>query len=820
MPLYYPEENSKRQKIFSLTMTRWPAYGKIGPKEPRSKMEKGLSVTPVKKNSANPIAAVEAYCLYQLEKAPNQVVEILCPSLAVKFWLESVLIRLMAESTLPHLSFSVIFVRDWLQSLTQEGTVTDPYQTLQQHLETASSQDYQLGIFGLPFMPLPFQELVSQTQGHFFTLFDSENINLSPRKQLVLQDNPYLAELQTLSILQQLPTQNTLLEEVVILCPDTQSRTRWTERLLHHGYSVWGTPHPDRLMDFERLKTLLTWVETSRKIAASDLDTRLEHPSCRPLIETLIRLMGEPVPLSGKLAQAVQTDPALSSLQETLHALNPQPFPEPAIAPILTFLVQQQKLKLFSKHFEMTLIKLLALIKFRTRKGTGPSPDLESLQGELLFDPSHLGLRILSLEEVGGMPCHTLLIPEVHRFFAPSVDPSLQEKLSLQVELSQEAFAIYAPLSLLWSEATQADTWLDGWQLLESTTLQPKDFLPSVSGSSDNPWLTWLTTAADLVFTPEEIIALTPSKLETYLNCPRQFFYQHLLGLQDDTSSPQAALGTLVHRILEVFNRQDILDNKLERLLVITKQVFQYTTTWPELEQMGFTTRDLKALKQLSCLQQQQIERQLLLAFEDLGAKGYFDESCRVLGVEEKLNLAEPFGLPGLLLEGRADLIREKQDGTVEILDYKTSRQKFNLVKMESNMRPLLNALEPLDWSESDTTLRYQNREYQLPLYWLMARETLQYAGRSIQASIQMVRPPVPPGKMEGCGTLTLPQDALEKGYENMGTLLKKGVVEPMRASQSFLPLGSKTRHCKHCAYVHLCEGPEVETEEDEGFFA
>jgi len=329
--------------------------------------------------------------------------------------------------------------------------------------------------------------------------------------------------------------------------------------------------------------------------------------------------------------------------------------------------------------------------------------------------------------------------------------------------------------------------------------------------SKDSVWLSHQPNPNIPVVSNDDVLALSPSSLETYLKCPRQFFYQSMLGLRSESDSLQATIGKLVHRILEVFNRQFQHNYILVALETLTQQILDTETEPSELESLGLTRWDLKEFRQLAPIQQQQIEQDILQAFRALDRDGYFNIAFQSLRTEESLSFVSQ-EIPGFTLKGRADLIRETVEGTFEIVDYKTSRAKYQFTQQETNLRGLQNALQPIDWEIDDIHVRYKDKELQLPLYWLMAQSMPAYQDKPTKISLQVVRRPKLAGNP---APLALTHEALLVAKPHLIELLQKGVANPIRSADHFAPLGNRQQHCKYCTYKDLCEGPDGEGPEE-----
>src|ERR1700741_3040173 len=90
-------------------------------------------------------------------------------------------------------------------------------------------------------------------------------------------------------------------------------------------------------------------------------------------------------------------------------------------------------------------------------------------------------------------------------------------------------------------------------ELLENTLLTSSGLLEA-GDTFAKLWYTRPPSTAAAVFSANSTFKLSPSMIQTYLTCPRQYFYQYLLQLQEGTRQLDQAFGILVHCILEKFN--------------------------------------------------------------------------------------------------------------------------------------------------------------------------------------------------------------------------------------------------------------------------
>ncbi|MCU0669175.1 MAG: PD-(D/E)XK nuclease family protein [Myxococcota bacterium] len=153
------------------------------------------------------------------------------------------------------------------------------------------------------------------------------------------------------------------------------------------------------------------------------------------------------------------------------------------------------------------------------------------------------------------------------------------------------------------------------------------------------------------------------SRLASFENCPRQFFYRYVEKVPVDTESIEAFLGKRVHEVLERLNRF------VERGMVpsLGKVIERFRTLWTEQFQpervrivRGEVSQD--SYRELG-------ERCLTNHYR----RNYpFDEG-ESLGIEQHVTF--PLDADGRYrMRGIVDRIVRARDGAVEIHDYKTGR--------------------------------------------------------------------------------------------------------------------------------------------------
>lgn len=156
--------------------------------------------------------------------------------------------------------------------------------------------------------------------------------------------------------------------------------------------------------------------------------------------------------------------------------------------------------------------------------------------------------------------------------------------------------------------------------------------------------------------------ALSPTGLNSYLRCPRDYFYKHLLQVPSPRTAQQA-YGLAVHSALGGFFSEHKATHNLPPVGdLITDFV-------ASLQQQGLSTTEYQAFETTG--------RQVLTA--------YYDKHCRVVSptvMVEYSFASHHVVLPGpdgdILLTGILDKLElvDPQQNTVRIIDYKTSRAR------------------------------------------------------------------------------------------------------------------------------------------------
>ena len=162
----------------------------------------------------------------------------------------------------------------------------------------------------------------------------------------------------------------------------------------------------------------------------------------------------------------------------------------------------------------------------------------------------------------------------------------------------------------------------------------------------------------------------SPSRLDCYKNCPRQYRYRYIDRIPRKTNSVEAYLGTAVHAALE-----ELYEGvRNAKILPLEKILSAYETAWEAgLKELPIVIRD----ERFSLDDWRKLGRKCV---EDYYAQHHpFDEG-KVVGVESRIGFAlvDKDGELGVeetyRIEGFLDRLMLAPDGAFEIHDYKTAK--------------------------------------------------------------------------------------------------------------------------------------------------
>lgn len=223
-------------------------------------------------------------------------------------------------------------------------------------------------------------------------------------------------------------------------------------------------------------------------------------------------------------------------------------------------------------------------------------------------------------------------------------------------------------LILTHAEHHSADTLRKPSRFL-TEAFEPHDFTPHAplsSGSLNAIGFHGLENTKD-ISVPATIldghdVRLSISQIETYLECPLDFYYRYVLRVPEEPS-PMMQYGLIMHGLIETMNR-DLMNGGLQNILELEEQL---SAQWPKAGYLSARHRD-------------RAFRQARTTLASLHKR--LSEDRRI-----PLSVEEPFAISlkdaQLRIRGRFDAIFPLGDG-VEIVDYKTTTSVDSAEKAKS----------------------------------------------------------------------------------------------------------------------------------------
>jgi RecB family exonuclease len=161
----------------------------------------------------------------------------------------------------------------------------------------------------------------------------------------------------------------------------------------------------------------------------------------------------------------------------------------------------------------------------------------------------------------------------------------------------------------------------------------------------------------------ESLFEVNPSRLQCYLDCPRQYRFRYVEHRPERRTFPHTALGRSVHKALRDFYALPAPERTLPNLIAALRRAWDPT---------GLRTRKEK--------------EDALLRAEDMLRRFFESEdhaAVRPLALESKF--AFPHAPKGIIVTGRVDRLDMSDDGYV-IVDYKTGRYRQDAASVDSSL--------------------------------------------------------------------------------------------------------------------------------------
>lgn len=303
-------------------------------------------------------------------------------------------------------------------------------------------------------------------------------------------------------------------------------------------------------------------------------------------------------------------------------------------------------------------------------------------------------------------------------------------------------------------------------------------------------------------------ISLSASSMNSFLKCPRKFYYTKLLGLKTE-SSFSANYGTAVHAVFELIVSKYIEQFSKEKFLYLGDILFNVKNNRQALIDEGFDEKNVvEELEKLSALDIEEMRSDFLSAMDNLEEIGYFNEKP-LEGLCEKRFEFELEEIPNVKFSGYIDAIIRYADGW-RLVDYKTSKDKPKLNYLFSENG--VNFLSEARSSYNENNIK--KYDYQIPLYYLAclnSPDLAEFKENLSEVGYLYVRPK---NSTKGDSWADfVPVSKIDTYKEKIVENIKTTIVDKIYSMSDFAPTSDEFT-CKYCDFSKYCNGKLDESEE------
>ena len=291
-------------------------------------------------------------------------------------------------------------------------------------------------------------------------------------------------------------------------------------------------------------------------------------------------------------------------------------------------------------------------------------------------------------------------------------------------------------------------------------------------------------------------INLSPSAILDFQKCPRKFYYANLLGLQKSENFA-ASYGTIVHTIMELFNKTCLKNYTKTAILELTDILFNAVNNPETALTKGFDENIIALIQATDFLSLEEMKTNFLNAIDELEQNKFF-EKVPISVISEQsfgFTLKE---IPDVTFIGRIDAIYEYEN-KFKLIDFKTGKDLTELSKLIC---------------EKGITLVDENGEikekavneflYQIPIYYLAcenAPELKHLMTKPAQFGLLYVRPKSKGGYKTDFVTKEQTVEFIPQIIEN----LKTTIIDKIRNQKTF-ECKFDEYGCKSCGFESLCD--------------
>lgn len=315
-------------------------------------------------------------------------------------------------------------------------------------------------------------------------------------------------------------------------------------------------------------------------------------------------------------------------------------------------------------------------------------------------------------------------------------------------------------------------------------------------------------TDKNTIIKESTILKLSASSINTFNNCPRKYFYKHLLNLKEPYTF-SASYGSIVHAVFEVLNRKFLEHNKFtkEITLELGEILFNSKENPDKALNVGFKQTDIDLVDVADDLSLAEMKNNFIDAIEDFSMSGGFDNPPKSAVCEKSFSFEIP-DIPNVIFEGRIDAILEDKNGKYCVIDYKTGHDKINSLDYAISDNGVNFLLKTGKEPANKETLQ-KNFDYQIPIYYLACQNSenlSQFKDKISELGLVYIRPK---SKDNGCSEDIINSDRLGSYKDKIIQNLKETIVDKIKNETDFKQ--NRSFLCDNCAYKFLCDAEDCD---------